>query len=555
MKRLICAGLLACLAGPSYAATLVHNVRGYTMNDGALLRFAALEYEAGKVTRLYPDAATAKASGADERIDGGGATLLPGLIDAHGHVSSLGLALKKVDLVGAASEQDALERVAEFAQRQGEGWLLGRGWNQVLWPGKAFPSRTALDRVTGDRPAAFNRVDGHALWVNTAALRAAGIDDSTPDPEGGQIVRDAQGRATGVLIDNAMGSVFKAIPAASDEETASLLVHAMEALAAEGLTSVHDARTSAQEVRVLQALRKEGRLPVRFYAMLDVLNPDNNQYLSQGPMIDPEHLLDIRAVKISADGALGSRGAALFEDYSDAPGQRGLLLLNDQELQHHILRAMRAGYQVNTHAIGDRANDRVLTFYENLIKREDSRALRHRIEHAQILRVADIPRLAASGIIASIQPTHATSDMNMAGDRLGEARLAGAYAWRQLLDSGAHMAGGSDFPVEPANPFFGLHAAITRQSHANAPPEGWLPREKLSRRVALSLFTEFAAYAAHQEAAIGRLLPGYYADFILVRDDYFEVPEEGIWKNVVLGTWVAGRQVYAADAVASGDQP
>ncbi len=548
MKKCLTFFLLTCLVNPVLAATLVHNVRGYTMDDGKLLRFAALEFDGGKVTMLYPDADSAAASKAAQRIDGAGATLLPGLIDAHGHVSSLGRALNAVDLVGAVSEQEAVQRVSEFANRNpGEGWLLGRGWNQVLWPGKAFPALAALDRVTGDRPAALNRVDGHAMWVNSAALRAAGIDDSTPDPDGGQIIRDAQGHATGVLIDNAMLRVEQSIPADSDAQNAAILLQAMQALAAEGLTSVHDAFTTPQDVRSLQSLSKQGKMPMRFYAMLDVLNPDNDLYLKQGPIIDPEHKLDIRAVKISSDGALGSRGAALFEDYSDAPGQRGLLLLNDEQLEHHIQRAMKAGYQVNTHAIGDRANDRVLDYYERLIKQEDSRALRHRIEHAQVLRVADIPRLAKAGIIASIQPTHATSDKNMAGDRLGEARLAGAYAWKQLMASGARMAGGSDFPVEPANPFFGLHAAITRQSHDDQPPGGWLPKEKLSREVGLSLFTEFAAYAAHQEKVIGRLLPGYFADFILVRDDYFESPEQDIWKNQVLGTWVAGEQVYAAE--------
>jgi predicted amidohydrolase YtcJ len=548
MNKLFSACLLGCLANPVLAATLVHNVTGYTMDDGKLIRFAALEYDNGRVTRLYADAGSVTASRAELRIDGGGATLLPGLIDAHGHIGNLGNALNAVDLVGVTSEAEAVQRVRDFAREHpGKGWLLGRGWNQVFWPGKAFPGLASLEGVAGDRPIALQRVDGHAMWVNRAALNAAGIDDNTPDPQGGQIIRDQQGKATGVLVDNAMLRVERAIPAPSDEENAAILLRAMRALAAEGLTSAHDAFTSPSDVRSLQSLREQGSMPVRIYGMLDVLNPDNDRYLKQGPLVDPEHLLDIRSVKISADGALGSRGAALFADYSDASGQRGLLLLSDEELQHHIERAMVAGFQVNTHAIGDRANDLVLSHYERLIRQLDSRALRHRIEHAQVLRVADIPRLAAAGIIASIQPTHATSDKNMAADRLGEARLAGAYAWKQLLASGAKMAGGSDFPVEYANPFFGLHAAVTRQSQDDQPAGGWLPKEKLSREIALSLFTEYAAYAAHQEDVIGRLLPGYFADFVLVRDDYFQVPEQDIWKNQVLGTWVAGKQVYAAD--------
>ena len=285
-------------------------------------------------------------------------------------------------------------------------------------------------------------------------------------------------------------------------------------------------------------------MPIRIYAMLDVEDPANDAYLRQGPIIDPQHMFDIRSVKISADGALGSRGAALHADYSDMPGQKGLLLVNDEQLDNHMDRSMAAGYQVNIHAIGDKANTRVLDFMEAMIRKHDNRDLRHRNEHSQIIRVEDIPRFAEIGVVASIQPTHATSDKNMAGDRLGEKRLEGAYAWRKLLDSGAHLAGGSDFPVEYANPFFGLHAAVTRQGQDNQPPGGWLPSEKLNRDETLSLFTEWAAWAAHQEDVIGKLRPGYAADFILVRDDYFRVPEKDIWKNQVLGTWVAGKKVF-----------
>ena len=372
----------------------------------------------------------------------------------------------------------------------------------------------------------------------------AGIGPDTADPEGGEIIRDSGGRASGVLIDNAMNLVFDVMPPVTDQDMARYALVAMQDLARHGVTSVHDAGIKAQEVRAYQSLRERDALPIRIYAMLDVEDPANDAYLRQGPIIDPAHMFDIRSVKISADGALGSRGAALFEDYSDQPGQRGLLLVNDEQLDHHMGRSMAAGYQVNIHAIGDRANARVLDFMETMVRKYDNRALRHRNEHSQIIRIEDIPRFAEIGVIASIQPTHATSDKNMAGDRLGEARLAGAYAWRKLLESGAHLAGGSDFPVESANPFFGLHAAVTRQSQDNQPPGGWLPEEKLNRDETLSLFTEWAAWAAHQENVTGRLLPGYAADFILVRDDYFRVPEENIWKNQVLGTWVAGRKVY-----------
>jgi predicted amidohydrolase YtcJ len=313
-----------------------------------------------------------------------------------------------------------------------------------------------------------------------------------------------------------------------------------------GVTSVHDAGINATEVRALQALHKKQQMPVRVYAMLNVLDPENDEYLDRGPIPDPQGMLDIVSVKISADGALGSRGAALFEDYSDEAGNKGLLLLKDEQLSLHINRAMAAGYQVNTHAIGDLANAKVLDYYEQFIAKHDSRHLRHRIEHSQILRLQDIPRFESLGVVASIQPTHATSDKNMAGDRLGEHRLRGAYVWNSLQKAGAVLAGGSDFPVEPANPMFGLHAAVTRQDRDNQPLGGWMEDQKLSRDVSLSMFTEGAAFAAHQDAKLGRLLPGYYADFILLRDDYFTVPEQDIWKNQVIATYVAGRRVFPA---------
>jgi predicted amidohydrolase YtcJ len=545
MARLLVLALLLT-ANTAFAATLLHNVRGYTMDDGELRRFVALEFDNGVVTALYGTDEDASSSAAKDRVDGGGATLLPGLIDAHGHVSSHGKALASVDLVGVGSEADAVERVKAFAEKNaGDGWITGRGWNQVLWPGREFPGRKSLDAL-GDRPIALGRIDGHALWVNSRALELAGIDDDTPDPEGGQIVRDDAGRATGVLVDNAMDSVFAAMPADTDAVIADYQERALQDLAAHGVTSVHDAGISAQELRGFDALLAAGRMPIRVYAMLDVLDPANDATLQAGPRADDAGMLVVRSVKISADGALGSRGAALFDDYSDDPGHKGLLLLSDEDLSRHMDRAVAAGYQVNTHAIGDLANDRVLSQYERLNSDDDNRALRHRVEHAQILRPADIKRFAAADVVASIQPTHATSDKNMAGDRLGEARLEGAYAWHTLLVSGAQLAGGSDFPVESVNPFFGLHAAVTRQGQDNRPPGGWLPGGKLDRAQTLSLFTEGAAYAAHQEQEIGRLLPGYSADFILVRDDYFEIPEEQIWNNRVLATYVAGRRVFAA---------
>lgn len=529
------------------ASTLVYNVRGYTLNGGEVQRFVALEYDQGIISRLYSDPASAEASSARTRIDGDGATLLPGLVDAHGHVSALGRALASVDITGAASEGAAARRVADYiAANPQPGWVSGRGWNQVLWPGREFPSRAALDAVSGDRAVVLGRVDGHALWVNSRALALAGIGPDTPDPEGGEIVRDGKGRPTGVLIDNAMGLVDAVMPQPTVRQLAQYQHRALQALAKVGLTGVHDAGIPAREVEAYRLLQAQGRLPIRVYAMLDPRDPGNDAFLDAGPSIDPRHRLDIRSVKIVADGALGSRGAALFEGYSDDPDNRGLLLQSPRALERSMNRAVAAGFQVNTHAIGDRANALVLDNYERLNSNPDSASLRHRVEHAQVLRPADIGRFAALNVIASIQPSHATSDMNMAADRLGETRLDGAYAWASLLDRGARLAGGSDFPVESPNPFYGLHAAVTRSDQDGRPAGGWRPGERLDRAAALGLFTEGAVYAAHQERVLGSLLPGYYADFILLDGDFFELPEDDLWRIRVLATYVDGKRVYHA---------
>lgn len=531
--------------------TLIYNVNGHTMAAGARVDFIAIEYSNGLIERLYTDEQSVQGSLAEHRIDGKGSTLLPGLIDAHGHISSLGASLRSVDLTGAASETEAAQRVQQFSgddPAADQSWIQGRGWNQVLWPERQFPDRRSLDAVAPNRPVALSRVDGHAMWVNSKALALAGIDASTPDPEGGQIIRDRSGEPSGVLVDNAMDLVFEAIGVASLEAVEADIVRGLEAAAATGLTSVHDAGVSAQEVQAYRNLQAAGRLPIRVYPMLSVLDPDNDPLLAEGPFRSEDGMLHVRSVKISADGALGSRGAALHRDYSDMPDHTGLLLLSDEELSQHIGRSAQAGFQVNVHAIGDLANTRVLEKFADINQSPKIRAQRHRVEHAQILRPQDINQFAKLDVIASIQPTHATSDKNMAEDRLGASRLEGAYAWNTLLRSQARLAGGSDFPVEPANPLYGLHAAVTRTDREGEPLGGWRPEEKLSRAEALSLFTEWAAYAGHEEEFLGRLAPGFAADFVLVKDDFFAQSEQAIWQNEVLATVVAGKVVYRSAA-------
>ena len=532
------------------AATLIDNIHGYTLSQEKLATFGALAFDGARVLatgaaadlrRQYPDA---------QRIDGHGATLLPGLIDAHGHVLMMRTAMAAIDLVGSRSLSDAQRRITRYTQANPQRrWLTGRGWNQVIWKLGRFPTAAELDAVTADHPAALERIDGHALWLNSAALRAAGITRDTPDPVGGRIERDASGAPAGVLVDKAMDLADRAIPPATDAERGVALAAALRHLNSVGLTSVGDAGVSAQDVALYRDFADRGQLSVRIYAMIADTGADFASLAGAGPLIGyGGDVLDVRAVKLFADGALGSRGAALLEPYSDAPGQRGLLFMSDQEMAAKIQRALKAGYQVNVHAIGDAANRQVLDGFAASYSAVGGRELRNRVEHAQVVALADIPRFRQLDLIASMQPTHATSDMNMAQPRLGDARLEGAYAWRRFLDQGTRIAGGSDFPVESDNPFFGLHAAVTRADHDGKPHGGWHPEQAMTRLEAFRAFTLDAAYAQHHEQSLGSLEPGKWADFILVDRDLFRIPAQDIWKIRVRETWVAGRRVYASGA-------
>ncbi|USD23125.1 amidohydrolase [Microbulbifer variabilis] len=544
LAQTLAATLLAATSFSSQAVTLIHNFSGYQTTDKALIQFNAMAFDQGKVldtgnfTELdekYSDA---------ERIDAKGKTLLPGLIDAHGHMLGLGQLNELLDLRDHSLE-DSLAAIKHQAERLEPGqWLLGRGWNQVTWPGKQFPSREQLDALEIDHPIWLRRVDGHAGWANSKALHLAGIDKSTQAPEGGEILRDSEGEPTGILIDNAMSLLQQAVPSPTLAQEKKSLQNAFTTALSLGLTSVHDAGINEQTLTAYRELAKENAIPMRVYPMLSVDSHNYVKLLKAGHIGSPETRLYMRSIKLSADGALGSRGAALLEPYHDRPQEKGLLLYPESKMLSLLKLATDNNFQVNVHAIGDRANHIVLNHLEALDKKKSQQEYRHRVEHAQVIEVKDIPRFAQLNLIASMQPTHATSDKNMAGDRLGDKRLIGAYAWQTLLNQGTPIAAGSDFPVEPANPLFGLHAATTRRDRQGNPSKGWRTKEAMTLEQALRAFTLDAAYAGHQEKVIGNLQPGKFADFILLDKNIFEIDSQEIWQVQVLQTWVEGEKVY-----------
>ena len=550
VTRLICTLLSYPLLSCSVAAApvVLSNIQGYGFDQTRQLQqFSVLVFDdsTGKVLARGDNTLKQHYASATQ-LDGKGRAVLPGLIDGHGHVLGLGQNLSQVELRGSSSEQEAVQRVAAFSQAHPQlSWITGRGWNQVLWPTQEFPSLSLLDEAVHDKPVWLSRVDGHAGWANSKALALAGITRDTLDPAGGEILRDAKGNPTGVLIDNAMTLLEQHIPADTEADTLEALNAAFEHLLALGITSTHDAGVDTPVVKLYQQLAAAKALPVRLYPMLSARDPQLQQWLNAGIIDDPTDFLDIRSVKIYGDGALGSRGAALIKPYSDKPDQSGLLVTEPDQLTQIMQLTLAAGFQTNVHAIGDLANRLVLDRFEMLIPEPQRAAGRHRIEHAQIVSPQDIPRFAKLHILPAMQAVHATSDKNMAQDRLGVARLRGAYAWRSFIDQGSIIVGGSDYPVELAEPFHGIHASVTRQDHNNEPAGGWLPQQRLSLIEALRSFSVDAAYGAFQENMLGTLQSGSWADFILLDKDIFNIPPEQIWQVQVEQTWVNGKQVYS----------
>lgn len=545
IKRITLLLLLVTTVSINADSLHIFNVKGYTFTpERELVTFTNIVIDASKVVSIgdeslghaFPNAA---------QLDGQGQTLLPGLIDAHGHLLGLGASLLFIDVRDASSAQDAAKMAADYYQRNPDlTWVQGGRWNQVLWPEKEFPNAAILDETLPNVPVWLERIDGHAGWANSAALEIAGITKETVSPEGGKILTDELGNPTGILIDTAMSLVEKHLPPQNRQLMQQQLNAAGEHLLSLGITSMHDAGIDKGTYDFYRELAANGNLPLRVYAMLAATAPELPQLLAAGPITTKDEMLLIRSVKAYGDGALGSRGAALLSAYNDDPRNKGLLVTAQDKLPSLFHQVISSGFALHFHAIGDRANRLALDQFTATFAAIGGQELRHRMEHAQVIAVDDIIRFKELGIIPSMQPTHATSDMNMARDRIGPQRLRGAYAWRTFLEQGSILAFGSDFPVELANPFFGIHAAVTRQDRNNQPVKGWIAEQALTLSETLRAFTIDASYAAAQDQSIGSLTKGYWADFILVDRDIFAIPAKDLWQVTVNQTYIAGELVY-----------
>ncbi len=519
---------------------LITNARIYTLDEHRPTA-SALAVKDGHIIYVGDEAGAPVGAGMSH-IDAHGAAIVPGFIDSHVHMQGLGDELETFDLrnVKTVAEVAAIVRKEAARRKPGE-WIRGRGWDQTNWGGR-FPSADDLAAAAPANPVLLSRVDGHAIWVNRQALALAGVTAQTPDPPGGRLLRTAAGEPTGVLIDAAMALVSRRIPPPSPAEIRRRVASAARGCAQVGLTTVHDAGITAQELEAYRDLLAHGELPVRVYAMIGGAGDLWRHYLERGPEIGDR--LTVRAIKLIADGALGSRGAALIEPYSDDPANTGLMMLTRDQIERVVREAKEHGFQVATHAIGDRANRTVLEAYGAALG--GANGLRFRIEHAQVVAPADFELFRKFSLIASIQSTHATSDMRWAEARLGPERLKGAYAWRRFMDLGVPVANGSDFPVESPNPLLGFYAAITRQDRDGQPEAGWFPDQRMTREEALRSWTLGGAYAAFEEDSKGSLRVGKLADFVMLSADIMTIPPREILNTHVTMTVTGGSVVYKA---------
>ena len=537
---LLALALLSSCQGKREAVDLlVTNATVYTV-DSTFAKAEAFAVRDGRFVAVGTAADLKARFAATNEVDAQGQFIYPGFYDAHCHFYRYALALPSADLVGTTSWAAVIQKLqANRRQYPQAAWLTGRGWDQNDWPSKQFPTKDTLDQLFPDVPVFLIRVDGHAAVVNQKALDLAGITARTPI-SGGTITRDAQGRLTGLLVDNATRLVSSKIPEPTPAEAARLLLQAQQRCLAVGLTSLADAGLDKADIDQMAALQRQGQLKLRLYAMLNPTPANRAFYLKNGPVLTDQ--LTINSFKVYADGALGSRGACLVQPYADRPKETGFLLSTEKEYRALATELAASKFQMNTHAIGDSANRIILNIYGQALKGHKDR--RWRIEHAQIITPADMPKFGQFGIVPSVQPTHATSDMYWAGERLGAARLKTAYAYAELLKQYGQVALGSDFPVEDINPLFGFHAAVARQDAKNIPAGGFQMENALSRPDALRGMTTWAAHAGFEEKRKGQIKPGMLADFVVLNTDLLTAPNEKLRGAKVLQTWIGGQQVF-----------
>ncbi len=538
---------------PGQADTIFFNGNVYTANEAAP-QAQSLAIKGERILFVGGNDAAKKLSGSKTRtIDLKGKTVLPGLTDSHSHLLGVGERLTHLNLEDATSRELFLAKIKEQVGEVDPGhWVTGRGWIETFWKPPVFPTRPDLDKVAPNNPVYLTRADGHGAVANSKALEMAGVGPETPDPFGGEILRDKKNRQPlGMLLDNAMALVENKIPPATPEENARALVLGAKRSLALGWCEIQNAGSQLPELELLQKLSGEGKLKLRIYNAVYGPGPAAEHILKDGPILDADqHHFTTRTIKVVFDGSLGSRSAALLQPYSDADTS-GFLTEKEENLRPMLQEALRRGIQVETHAIGDRANRVMLDLYEEAFRAvppndRKVKEPRWRIEHAQVLSPADLPRLAKLGVIASMQPSHAISDLFFAPRRLGEKRLAGAYAWQSLLKSGAIIAGGSDAPVEQGDPMIEFYAAVARKSKDGFTGPGWHPEEAVTREQALKMFTAWPAYAAFQEDVKGSIAPGKLADLTILSDDIMKIPEPEILRTRCLMTVVGGEIAYDA---------
>jgi predicted amidohydrolase YtcJ len=550
---LLCTAIL-CLVSCSrslQADRIFTNGHIITMNED-MLEAEAFAIEEGFITAIGTNAEIREAYPLSEEVDLGGKDVMPGIIESHGHMLNLGRIKMRVDLQGVSDPREVVQKLRECVAETPPGeWIEGWGWDDGAWKEQMIAISQELSSVSPDNPVWFAGLHGYNGWANAKALEMAGITKDTPDPEGGKIHKDSQtGEPTGILANAAQGLVTRLMPALRVEQREKAFEIAGEELLKNGLTSVYDARITSKDLDALRSLKAKKRLKVRYYVMLDCTDEELIEpYLQNGPEIDPDNWLTIRCIKIFQDGSLGTRSALMLEPYSDAPDVLGVTTTSQDEIEKLTIRALQAGMQVATHAIGDRSNRITLDAYEAAIKAvPGAKDHRLRIEHAQVVALEDIPRFKELDTITSMQPPHATSDIPWAEERVGPERIKGAYAWRSFLDVGVHVPFNSDFPGETLNPFYGMYAAETRQTPEGKPEGGWYPEQCLTREEVLHAYTVESAYSGFEEHIKGQIAPGMLADFIVISDNILTIPSKALLSLKVERTYVGGQLVYSMNA-------